>query len=185
MASKQAAKGLALVGAVGLLLAATFILWRAGLPDSPDFVVGENGIEAVQVGAFAPLFTAQTLDGQTIALEDARGYPVILNFWATWCEPCVVEMPILEAVHQGGVDVVGINVGQEDATLVRAWVKSAQLHFPMVMDDANRTLESRYRIQAFPTTIFIDKQGIIRHIEHGALDESSLRQGLDSIGINS
>ena len=172
---------LAFAGAIGLFLSAMLILWRAGLPTSPNFII--DGKEIAQIGGTAPSFQAKTLKGQNIALQDARGTSVILNFWATWCEPCVLEMPILDAVHQAGVNVVGINVGQEETDLVREWVSKLNLSFPIIVDDSKRTLEANYRIQAYPTTFFIDKQGIIRHIVHGALDEGSLHTGLESIGI--
>lgn len=177
---------LALSGAIGLFLSAIWILWRAGLPDSPDFVPSMEGerLEVPQVGGVAPTFASTTLEGQEIALLDARGTPVILNFWATWCRPCAVEMPILEAIYQAGVNVVGINVGLERQETVQGWVENANLTFPIVVDDAGRTLEAKYRIQqGLPVTFFIDRQGIIQYIQYGALDENSLQAGLESIGI--
>lgn len=176
---------LTLLGAMILLLSAVGILWRAGLPESPDSIAGENGklMEAPQVGALAPAFTHVTLEGQEIVLQDARGYPIILNFWATWCKPCEVEMPLLDAVHQAGVTVIGLNVGLEQENTIRQWVENAGLAFPIVIDDSERTLETQYQIRVMPTTFFVDKEGIIRHIVYGALEEDSLRKGLDSIGI--
>lgn len=173
---------LALLGAVTLLLSAVGLVWQVGLPDSADSVAGEK-VEAPRVGALAPAFTSITLEGQEIALQDARGYPVILNFWATWCKPCEAEMPLLDTVHQAGVTVIGLNVGLEQEKIVRQWVAEAALTFPIVIDDSGRTLETQYQIRVMPTTFFVDKQGIIRHIVYGALEEDSLRKGLNAIGI--
>ena len=164
------------VGAILALTVAVYILYTAGLPrESKE--------------PFGPIrpFTADTIQGETIIVDKSLNRPVILNFWATWCVPCVVEMPRLQQVYDDfgneGLVVIGINAGQEDVRDVQAFTISQKLTFPIVMDD-NRDIDKLYELRGvLPTTVFIDNEGNIRKIVYGKLTEGSLTEALAEIGL--
>lgn len=132
-------------------------------------------------GALAPAFEARTLDGRVASLDSLRGRVVLLNVWATWCPPCVQEMPALERLHRElgpqGLAVIGVNV---DAALgtsdrdgnpggnVAEFVQQLGVTFPIWLDPERR-IEKRYRINGLPTTFIIDRDGRIVRQERGAV----------------
>ncbi|NJL93779.1 MAG: TlpA family protein disulfide reductase [Anaerolineae bacterium] len=144
---------------------------------------GAEPIIAPVVGGRVPPIQATTLDGEALRVPLDRPQPLILNFWATWCVPCLEEMPLLETLYRAGVPIVGINAGLEAPAEVAAWLLEQRISFPILVDDANRTLEGRFRVRGLPATFFIDEQGIIQHIVSGALTPQALERGLDAIGL--
>lgn len=166
-------RALLLIGAVTCLVAAFFIVSSAGLPQRAEFtgeiIPGELPV-APEVNAVAPPFEAATLDGQRINLGSLRGQPVLMNFWATWCEPCRVEMPDLEAIYQQyrerGLRVLAVNLG-ESPDLVQQWVAEFGLTFDILLD-AKQQIAALYQLRGQPTTYVISPTGIITHIFYGA-----------------
>lgn len=168
------------LGAVFLLALALGIIWWVGLPTAPDFFVETTHLlEAPLEGGLAPSFEAQTLRGEHLQISRDLGHPLIITFWATWCAPCVAEMPQLNALFQVGIPVVGINAGLEDHTTIQEWVDLHQIEFPIVQDD--RSLEALYRVTGLPSTFFIDQNGIIRYVQRGAWSPQTLAEGLNRI----
>ena len=136
------------------------------------------------VGAYAPDFIAQTLDGQSFHLKTTRGKPVVLNFWATWCPPCRAEMPMLQQyynAHKNDYLMVAVN-DAEPAERVQAFIQQQGFNFTVVLDPS-QYIVGAYRIQGFPTTFFIDAKGVIRNTHVGMLNQAQLEAGLQSIGI--
>ncbi len=138
----------ALIGAAGLLL----------LFASPSYRQGEPSI----TGQMAPDFTF-TLDGKPAKLSDLRGKVIVLNFWATWCPPCVDEMPSLDALHaviapQGGM-VLGISVDDTDAVYTE-FLQRLNIHFPNYRDPDKR-INATYGSFMFPETYIIGRDGRI------------------------
>jgi cytochrome c biogenesis protein CcmG, thiol:disulfide interchange protein DsbE len=146
---------------------------------------------AAEIGATAPEITLQELEngsaGASVTLSDLRGKPVILNFWATWCEPCKEEFPVLDGVYRryrqpDQLQVIGVNV-QDTATpeMVQQYLADAGVIFPIWLDangDANRA----YSIQALPTTVFIDRSGVIRQVRIGGpLTQAYVEMQLEKI----
>ena len=179
---------------LALLLLAAYLTWQAALSAGAEAGLPAPGAsastgtpaprpaEAPAVGYPAPDFTALTLDGGTLRLRDLRGRPVLLNFWATWCEPCRVEMPALQRVHEAYGDrvaIVGVNL-QEPADVVRTFVEGYGYTWTFVLDP-DFSIADRYRIRPIPTSVFIDADGVIRHIEYGALSESTIRGIFDRL----
>lgn len=130
----------------------------------------------------APDFALTLLDGSTWRLSDHRGRVVVVNFWASWCEPCKEEMPAFQQAATGSVgQVVFVGVGSkmdrdED---VRAFVDAAGVTYPigrdMAGDDRARgTVERAYGIVGYPATFFIDPAGNIARVEMGPLDLTRL-----------
>lgn len=123
---------------------------------------------AARVGAFAPDFTLPALeDGRPLRLSDFRGRAVVINFWATWCPPCRVEMPALQQAQRDMPDVVVLGVNQqESADIVSRFMREQGLDFPIALDTAGE-VNRVYRVRALPTTCFVDRSGVIRDIVYG------------------
>jgi cytochrome c biogenesis protein CcmG/thiol:disulfide interchange protein DsbE len=119
-----------------------------------------------EVGGYPPDFTLPTLDtGSTdrapIHLSEHRGHVVLVNFWATWCPPCIEETPSLEALSNNmrklGVEVIGVSVDQDPAA-VKKFIGEHNLSFPIVLDPDQR-VASRYGTSKFPETYILDRDG--------------------------
>ena len=134
----------------------------------------------VEVGGMAPDYSASTLTGDVVSLSDYRGKVVVLNVWATWCRPCVTEMPALERAYQAlkseGLEVVAVSVDAEDGGTdgmgnpggdVAAFMAELGLTFTVLRDPA-RKVERTFAIIGLPTTIIIDRSGRIARRVLGA-----------------
>jgi len=130
---------------------------------------GESN-QVARVGMPAPNFQLKNLDGQSVSLSDLQGKPVLINFWATWCSPCIHEMPYLQQVYDEwsdkGLMVLAINIGESSAQ-VEAFMQSHDLSLPVLLD-AKQAVAQKYNIQYIPSTFFIDKDGIIQEKIVGA-----------------
>lgn len=122
-------------------------------------------------GTTTPTYAATSLDGDTVSLADYRGQVVLLNVWATWCRPCVQEMPALERLHDAlgaeGLTVLAVSVdapapGLEDPNeAVRAFASQLGLTFPILVDASGR-IEGTFRVSGLPSTFVIDREGTLR-----------------------
>ncbi len=143
----------------------------------------ENHEEPV-VGAIAPDFKLATLNGEEIRLVDLRGKPVIINFWATWCAPCVIEMPILQEyseIYDLDIEVLAINADEPSAK-VQEFIDEIGVTFTILMDPG-AILQELYRIRGYPTTFFLDAKGIIRAQHIGLLNEEQIGNYLLEVGV--
>jgi cytochrome c biogenesis protein CcmG/thiol:disulfide interchange protein DsbE len=135
------------------------------------------------VGSVAPDFTLTDLDGTPISLAELRGRPVVVNFWASWCGPCVEEFPLLEDAarrHAGDeLAIVGI-VYQDRSEAARAFMERNDASWPAAMDPGERTAAA-YGILAPPETFFIGRDGRIVARQIGQLSASSLDEKLAAI----
>ena len=134
----------------------------------------------------APDFMVYDPDGNAVTLESLRGKPVIINFWATWCGYCVMEMPDLQAAYEEFGDQIHfmmINVTdgfQETESVARAFVAGRGFTFP-VYYDLDLSAANAYGVGSMPVTYFIDAEGMAVAYGRGALDAASLRQGIDML----
>lgn len=141
------------------------------------FIYRENLEARADVGAPAPDFSLETLDGGELSLAHFAGKPVIINFWTTWCPECKDEMPALEAFYRRYGDeiaLLGVNM-RETPGLVRPFVQQYGASFPILLDRFERVSKA-YRVTGVPETWMIDADGIAvaRHI--GPLTEHHLEQ---------
>ena len=149
-------------------------------------VEGTQRVENVgfQVGQRAPDFTLPSLDGKSVTLSELRGRPVLLNFWATWCAPCRVEMPWLvrldEAYRAQGLQVIGIAVesGQKDE--IAAFVRERGVQYEIVLGNS-ATLNEFGGVRFMPQSFFIDREGRITKVTAGITDESDLAEGIKAL----
>jgi len=150
---------------VTILVAGLAWIWFSRLPviSRPS-----SPIEAAQVGFLAPDFTLTSLDSHDIGLENLKGKPVILNFWASWCPPCKAEMAAFQEAFQeyGGSDlqIIAINsTNQDSLTDVLRFIEEHGITFPIPLDQTG-AVSRDYLIHSLPTTYFIDKNGIIKEV---------------------
>lgn len=128
-------------------------------------------------GNKAPDFTATLIDGKTVKLSDLKGKPTLINFWATWCGPCVGEMSAfqrLEKDYGDKINILAVNSG-EDADTVKDFIKSNNYTFPVALDE-NYDIATLYPTNGIPYTVVVDANGKITHVSTGALDADTMYQ---------
>ncbi len=125
----------------------------------------------------APPLALPTLDGtQTVDLEDLRGNVVLVNFWASWCEPCKREMPLLQQWHQqysdAGLVVLGVDtLYQDERAAAEAFVQTNNITYPILADEAGDT-QQPWLIQGLPRTYVIDRDGVVRALKLGEFTQA-------------
>jgi peroxiredoxin/outer membrane lipoprotein-sorting protein len=142
-------------------------------PVSADF----TGREAVD-------FTLKDLDGRTVNLRDLRGQIVLLNFWATWCGPCVRELPSIERLSREfkGRGLVALGLNAEEPAVAREFIKRGGYTFATLVDE-QRAMTRAYRVSAIPQTLIIDKDGTVAAHFIGMRSENDLRAALQKAGL--
>ena len=127
----------------------------------------------VKEGENAPNFTLKNLDGKEISLSQFRGKHVLVNFWATWCGPCKIEMPSLEALYERFKDrnfvLLAISNDMFGANIVKPFVKAHNINFPVLLDQRLK-VSNAFGVVSLPTTFMIDPQGKIIGALFGAED---------------
>jgi peroxiredoxin len=170
-------------GAVVAFTTAFFVMLRSGLPERAQYtgqIMADGLAIAPELDAIAPGFELRSTEGQTVSLSQLRGTPVVVNFWATWCEPCKVEMPALEAVYNAfkdqGLHILAINLGESHES-ANAWARDMKLTFDILIDPT-QAIGALYQLRGQPSTYVIAPNGIITHIYYGPTSEFALKQAL-------
>jgi thiol-disulfide isomerase/thioredoxin len=162
------------VAAVAVLL----ILALAACSGSRPEQVG-----GITQGIKAREFSLQSLDGEEVSLSDLNGQVVLVNFWASWCEPCRDEIPDLEAAyqkyHDEGFTILGINV-QESPDTVKEFVARLGITYPVLLDVDGRVLKE-YRSGGLPISLVLDRNGVIRARQTGYLSAAQLETYLAQV----
>jgi peroxiredoxin len=132
-----------------------------------------------QEGYTAPDFTLEGLDGQPVSLSDWRGRPVLINFWATWCGPCEIEMPTIQAAHNAhqeqGFVVLAIAV-EDSASNVQRFMEKYNLTLQPLLDDG--TASRVYQVFGLPTSFFVTADGKIAAVHTGLLTAGQIEEYL-------
>ena len=190
---KKSSLILLLLAFVLLLGGATVLYQRLSQDAAPDQLAAQTPEPEEHTGetesgesesAPAPDFTVYTADGTEARLSDYLGTPVVLNFWATWCGYCKMEMPDFNEVYQeldGSVQFLMVNVttsSQETLEKASAYVEEEGFTFPVFYDTTGEATQT-YGAYSLPTTYFIDAEGNLAAYAAGAIDRDLLMQGID------
>jgi cytochrome c biogenesis protein CcmG, thiol:disulfide interchange protein DsbE len=135
-------------------------------------------------GSPAISFELKSLEGKPVTLTNFRGKSLVMNFFASWCDPCRDEMPLINELaaksDKDSYSVLGIAV-EDTRAAVTEFAKETKLVFPIALD-LNSTVKRAYRIFGPPATFFIDGQGIIRDVVLGPLTAERAREAMKRIG---
>jgi peroxiredoxin len=127
---------------------------------------------AVTPSAGAPDFTLPSLDGPNLRLQEQRGHVVMINFWATWCGPCRVEMPHLSRLYEkyrgSGFTVLAVNI-DEDPQKAASLAKQLGMKFPVLLD-REKKVSRLYDLSTMPSTVLVDRDGRVRYVHRGYRD---------------
>lgn len=175
-----------------ILLVVAAILGSAWIILSQESATASRGpislTEAPVVGHLAPDFTAETAVGQSVNLHQlfnngtTAGQPVVLNFWASWCAPCRVEMPHFQNASRkfnGRAAILGINQG-ESAQVVTDFGNEFAITYPLLVDDDNE-VNHLYSVNSLPTTIFIGADGVVKEVLVGTISQAVLEDRIESL----
>jgi len=161
-------------GRTGLLLAALSVLLLAcGEPNGSTAAGGDRPAEP------APLFTLVDLEGNDVSLSDYRGKTVIIDFWATWCLPCVFQVPELNKLwvahrDRGDVAVIGVAIDVEGAEVVGPWVKEQGVEYKILIGDEG--LANEYGAPGFPTLVVVRPDGTLDSMHLGFIEYDTLEE---------
>lgn len=178
-----------LLGALGLLL-----ILSAFIGNSPERTAAEprqsqSGVSTplpesgppLQVGDRPYAFALEDLEGNTVHLSQFIGQPIMVNFWATWCGPCRIEMPEMQAAYEAyrdeGFVILAVNQG-ESAALVRQFYAELGLTYPALLDPESSVVQSYGTGNFLPSSLFIAPNGEITAIHRGPLTREQLAQYL-------
>ena len=144
---------------------------------------GAPPLAAEESGMPAPGFELPDLEGNIRRLSDYKGQVVVLNFWATWCGPCVREMPMFQEFQDRYPEMVMLGVDEEESPeTVRDFLQKMGLTYTILLDE-KAELGRDLRVNYLPTTFFIDKQGDIRFRHYGIVTEEQLTHYLTELGV--
>lgn len=159
------------------VLLAVMLVWAAPrLLPHLGALVGVAAREARE-----PVFEVRTRDGRLLTADSLRGRVVVVNVWATWCAPCRVEMPALQqlatAYAADGVVVLGLSVDRGPASEVDAFLAERGITYPVAIVD-ERTIAAFGGVRGYPTSLLLDRRGVIRHAVVGPIGPLTLRPAL-------
>jgi cytochrome c biogenesis protein CcmG/thiol:disulfide interchange protein DsbE len=144
------------------VLAALVALFAVRLPHDP------SKIPSPLIGKAAPEFDLPTLDGGRLALTSLRGQPAVVNFWASWCTPCLEEHPLLMELARSGVKIVGMNYKNEPEAAAQ-WLARHGNPFGVIARDAEGRVGLDWGVYGVPETFVLDAGGVVRHKHVGPL----------------
>lgn len=179
-----------ILGAIILLMVPVIIIDQVSHSSKTQLVVplpavntGQNVKTGWRIGEQAPDFTLTTTDSKDVTLSDYRGKKVVLNFWATWCGPCRLEVPFLKSIHDKlpELDAVLLAVSTQDSFENAQMYAKANGMKCIIPVDPRGIVAGYYNIRGIPTTYFINQKGIVTSIKIGPfLSENEIIERLDS-----
>lgn len=136
------------------------------------FTAAGTAAAALTPSAGAPDFTLPSLDGPNLRLKEQRGQVVMINFWATWCGPCRVEMPHLAKLYEkyraSGFTLLAVNI-DEDPRKAASLAKQLGMRFPVLLD-TDKKVSRLYDLATMPSTVLVDRDGRVRYVHRGYRD---------------
>ena len=129
--------------------------------------------ESPRVGFRAPTFSLEDLQGNDINLSDLRGKVVLINFWATWCGPCTLEMPSMEQLyrefHDEGFEMLAVSSDLQGTLVTKPFKEQFGLTFP-ILHDLRQEVMAAYLIRSIPASVLVGRDGVITYRVPGARD---------------
>jgi thiol-disulfide isomerase/thioredoxin len=142
-----------------------------------------DGPSPIKIGAPAPKLVLKDLEGHTVDLESLKGKVVIVDFWATWCEPCQVMIPWLEEFHNRyasqGLEIVGVSM-DDDVKDVKPFVDKAKMNYPILFGN-DAIADAWGGVFGLPTSFMIDRQGKIRATHQGLVGKDVIEKDIRSM----
>jgi peroxiredoxin len=158
-------------------LLALLLLAAAGCGDTPE--------TGSAVGNLAPAFDLENVAGGRLTLAELEGKAVLIDFWDTWCPPCREAMPHLQELsveHADDLVVVGVAIGRDGKAAVVRFVQERGLTFPVVLMDSDYRMAADYgNIQSIPTTVLVDREGVIRKVWVGGQTKEEYAKGVAQV----
>ncbi|MEK3881494.1 redoxin domain-containing protein [Paenibacillus sp. PL2-23] len=158
-----------------VVLLGGYAIWTA--------LFGQEGSGKTEAGDKPPAFSLADTSGSIVSLSDFEGQPVVINFWGSFCEPCVREMPEFERQYvkwkDQGLTILAINLS-EDTLTVNNFVNRFKLTYP-VLRDVDRRVERQYGLRQYPTTFFVKPDGSIMEVVVGGMLESDINQRVERL----
>ena len=135
----------------------------------------------IATGKPAPDFTLKNLSGEEVSLSDYKGKIVLLNFWATWCTYCDLEMPDLQRLDNENDDLVVLAVDvMEDIDVVEKYINEGGYDFEVVLD-TDGEIAKTYLVNGFPNSYFIDEEGLLLGLVPGMMTYEQMNEVMDNI----
>ena len=166
------------VHAIRLLVAATLV--ALSISRAADENTGRATVQPANQRKPAPEFALQDSSGKTVSLKDYRGKVVLLDFWATWCHGCKLEIPwfadFARKYSSKGLEVVGVSLDSDGWKVVKPFIETANVPYTIIL--GNDAMAKTYGIENMPDTFLIDRQGRIAAAYNGLVDKDNVESNL-------
>lgn len=154
-------------------------VWQSLLPSAAP----QSGLKPTSQRSVAPNFNLKDANDTDVNLADLKGKVVLVNFWATWCEGCQVEIPWFVEFHKQyadqGLVIVGISMDDDGWKSVKPWIKEKNVNYPIVI--GNEGLAKQYRLVGMPLTALLDREGRIADTHQGIVDKDATQQKITAL----
>lgn len=149
-------------------------VWQSLLPSAPV----QSNLKPPSARSLAPDFKLEDANGKDVKLSDLKGKVVLVNFWATWCEGCQVEIPwfveFQKEYASRGLVIVGISLDDDGWKSVKPWIKEKKVNYPIVI--GNEGLGKQYGLGGMPLTALVDREGRIADVHQGIVEKAATQQ---------
>ena len=153
-------------------------------PAIDAFLKDPEGFLPLPIPRPAPEFAIKNLSGEKVSLDNYKGKVVLLDFWATWCKPCVTSMPELQKLHakyaDKGLIVLGVSIDEKGAKVVKPFIEKRKFSYPIALDSSDKPAWKSYRVKGVPALFLIDKEGDIIRQWTGKPDKKEVEEAVQS-----